>query len=160
MKFEHLIEINDLTNPTSLFISRAQLWQGLVLRAEMPGIFVPYLDEAIITERSLSGMQRNLRYGELWVQDSVLLSHEQEVKFVVPAQGEIPASSLIMKIEEPQADTLFVRFIYDDAQTQEADPETEMYNDYRRSAYQEADIDTIRTIRELAESGRLDGFAN
>jgi len=29
------------------------------------------------------------------------------------------------------------------------------YNEFRRSAYQEADIDTIRIIRQLAEEGRL-----
>ena len=29
------------------------------------------------------------------------------------------------------------------------------YNEFRRSAYQEADIDTIRMVRELAENGAL-----
>jgi hypothetical protein len=31
-----------------------------------------------------------------------------------------------------------------------------MYDDFRRSAYQEADIDTVRILRELAAAGRLD----
>ena len=31
-----------------------------------------------------------------------------------------------------------------------------MYDDFRRSAYQEADIDTIRILREMAAAGRLD----
>ncbi|MDB5772412.1 MAG: hypothetical protein JWM42_2786, partial [Burkholderia sp.] len=30
------------------------------------------------------------------------------------------------------------------------------YNEFRRSAYQESDIDTVRTIRQMAEEGRLD----
>ncbi len=160
MKFEHLIEINNFSNPLDLVISRAQLWRGLVLRAEMPAIFIPYLDETIITERNETGMQRKLRYGQLWVSDKVELKYESEVFYAVPAQDDIPASSLIMKIEEPQADVLFVRFTYDDGQNQDDDPETAMFNDYRRSAYQEADIDTIRTIRELAEKGRLESNFN
>ncbi len=160
MKFEHLIEVNNFANPLDLVLSRAQLWQGLVLRAEMPSVFIPYLDETIISERQEDGMQRQLRYGELWVKDAVFLKHAEEVQYLVPAQGEIPASSLTMRIEEPEVNSLFVRFTYDDGQTQDTDPETAMFNDYRRSAYQEADLDTVRTIRKLAESGQLNTLAN
>lgn len=160
MKFEHLIEVNNFANPLDLVISRAQLWQGLVLRAEMPGAFIPYLDETIISERQANSMQRRLRYGELWVADSVNLKPNEEVQYLVPAQGEIPASSLIMRIEEPELHSLFVRFTYDDGQSQEHDPEADMFNDYRRSAYQEADLDTVRTIRKLAENGQLNGLPN
>jgi hypothetical protein len=35
-----------------------------------------------------------------------------------------------------------------------------MYDDFRRSAYQESDIDTIRVLRELASEGRLDALLN
>jgi hypothetical protein len=31
-----------------------------------------------------------------------------------------------------------------------------MYDEYKKSAYQEADIDAIRIVRELAVEGRLD----
>ncbi|MDB5729736.1 MAG: hypothetical protein JWQ00_2941, partial [Noviherbaspirillum sp.] len=37
----------------------------------------------------------------------------------------------------------------------ETDTAEEFYNDFRRSAYQESDIDTIRVIRQFAEAGRL-----
>jgi len=156
MKFEHLVEINDLSNPLKLIIRRPQLWRGLLLRAETPKLFIPYLDETSITERSASGMHRSLRYGELTVVDQVSLQEQQQVVYQVAAQGDIPPSTLCMRIEEPQEDALFVRFIYTDEASTEQDAENEMYNEYRRSAYQEADIDTIRIIRELAESGRFD----
>ncbi|MEA5097780.1 MAG: AtaL-like protein, partial [Burkholderiaceae bacterium] len=52
MKFEHLIEINDLRNPTIAPLTRAQLWRGLVLRAEEPTWFMPHLDACEIIERS------------------------------------------------------------------------------------------------------------
>ena len=35
-----------------------------------------------------------------------------------------------------------------------------MYNDFRRSAYKETDIDSIRIIRQFAAQGLLDGPAN
>jgi hypothetical protein len=50
---------------------------------------------------------------------------------------------------------LFVRFEYDDG-TQEVDGTPDaFYNEFRRSAYQESDIDTIRVIRQLAADGEL-----
>ena len=158
MKFEHLVEINDLNNPMVLVISREQLWRGLVLRAELPKMFVTYLDEANITERSDTGMMRKLKFGELEISDSVSLAPLDYVHYDVAAQNDIPHSTLRMSIEEPQPQALFVRFSYDHGDSVQEDAENRMYNEYRKSAYQEADVDTIRVIRELAEAGRLDAL--
>lgn len=158
MKFEHLVEINDLTNPAIVVITRAQLWRGLILRAESPKLFVDYIDECSITERTEVSMSRQLRYGELCISDQVSFVHQEHVHYDVPSQKDIPQSSLRMGIEEPAPDALFVRFVYDSGHTAEQDAENDMYNAYRRSAYEEADVDTIRKIRELAEAGRLDSL--
>ncbi|WP_395006576.1 SRPBCC family protein [Undibacterium sp.] len=156
MKFEHLVEINDLANPSMPVITREQLWRGLVLRAESPKLFVDYIDECCITERTEFSMQRSLRYGDLRINDQVSFVHHQHIQYDVPEQKDIPKSSLRMSIEEPAPHALFVRFVYNNGYTAEQDLENEMYNAYRRSAYEEADVDTIRLIRELAEAGRLD----
>lgn len=158
MKFEHLVEINDLTNPAAMVITRAQLWRGLILRAESPKLFVDYIDECSITERTEVSMLRELRYGELRIADQVNFVHQEHVHYDVPSQKDIPQSSLRMNIEEPVPGALFVRFVYDSGHTAEQDAENDMYNAYRRSAYEEADVDTIRVIRELAEAGRLDSL--
>ena len=156
MKFEHLIEINDLLNPLMDTITREQLWRGLVLRAEAPKLFVPQLDEATIDQKSDQGFRRRLRYGQLVVLDHVRLTPMETVRYDVPAQGEIVASSLVMAIEAPAEGRLFVRFTYDDGHGPSPDPASEMYNDIKRSHYQAADIDTIKILREMAASGRLD----
>lgn len=158
MKFEHLVEINDILNPLADVITREQLWRGLVLRAESPKLFVSYLDEAAIMDCTETSMTRTLKYGELTVTDRVSFVHLEHVHYDVAAQNDIPQSSLRMSIEEPQPGSLFVRFCYDNGQTAEQDAENAMYDEYRRSAYLEADVDTIRMIRELAESGRLDAL--
>jgi hypothetical protein len=49
-----------------------------------------------------------------------------------------------------------VRFEYDDHLPENEDSENAIYNDFRRSAYEESDIDTIRVIRQLADQGQLD----
>lgn len=156
MKFEHLIEINDPLNPLIDTITREQLWRGLVLRADSPKMFVPHLDEASIDERDAGTFRRKLRYGTVVIVDRVTLTPLQEVRYDVAAQGEISASSLTMTIEAPTQDTLYVRFRYDDGHDAATDQANAMYDEFRKSAYQEADIDTIRIVRELAAAGRLD----
>ena len=60
MRFEHLIEINDPLNPLLDPLSRAQLWRGLVRRAEHPCEFVLGLDGAQIHARIEDGIETEL----------------------------------------------------------------------------------------------------
>lgn len=160
MKFEHLIEINDPLNPLLDALTIEQLWSGLVLRAESPKLFVPQLDEAIIDERTDNSFRRRLRYGQLVIEDRVRLEPLQRVVYDVPAQNEITASTLTMSIEQPTPETLYVRFHYDDGHDAETDAANAMYDEFKRSAYKEADIDTVGMIRELATQGRLGATLN
>jgi hypothetical protein len=156
MKFEHLIAINDPLNPLMDTITREQLWRGLVLRAEDPKRFIPHLDECTIGERSAGSFKRRLRYGDVVIDDHVVLTPLQEVRFNVPAQGEITESSLRMAIETPSEDVLVVRFTYDDGNAAPSDEMSKMYEGIKKSAYQEADIDTVKIVRQLAAEGKLD----
>lgn len=156
MKFVHLIEINAADNLLIPPLSREQLWRGLVIRAERPTLFQLGLDSCEITERSADKIARVLRFGKLVIHDHVQFSFMQHVHYHVPQQNEIPASDLSMTIEEPQPGALFVRFEYDDHVPDAEEGENAFYNDFRRSAYEESDIDTIRMIRQLAEEGQLD----
>jgi len=155
MKFTHLIEINDPLNPLLTPLTRAQLWQGLVLRAEQPQLFMPHLDGCTIVEHAGISMQRELRYGSIAIRDHVTLVPQQQVQYRIPAQADISASRLDMTVEEPQAGMLYVRFAYDDGGHEDEGEAGAMYDAFRRSAYQEADIDTISIIREMAVEGRL-----
>jgi len=156
MKFTHLIEINVPGNPLIMPLSRAQLWHGLVMRAERPTLFLIGLDSCEILERSDAGFSRKQQFGTLIVLDQVHFLNMTQVHYHVPQQNEIPVSDLKMTIEEPQPGALFVRFEYDDHAGEVEADEEKFYNDFRRSAYLEADIDTVRVIRELADEGKLD----
>lgn len=155
MKFTHLVEINDPLNPLIETLTREQLWRGLVLRAETPQAFIPWLDRCTIVEKTATHLARISHYGELSVRDTVTFIPQQQVVYTIPAQRDIPTSSLTMTIEEPEPKILFVRFEYEDSSGEPTDAEQAMYNDFRKSAYEEADIDTIRVIREMAEKGEL-----
>lgn len=155
MQFQHLIEINDPLNPLIDTLTRDQLWRGLVLRAEAPTLFVPWLDQCTLLDRTEAVLSRELRYNALIIHDRVSFDPQNTVRYDVPAQSDIPASSLTMTIEEPQPELLFVRFEYDTGNADNDDMDA-FYNEFRRSAYQESDIDTIRVIRQLAQEGRLE----
>ncbi|MES2535804.1 MAG: SRPBCC family protein [Pseudomonadota bacterium] len=156
MKFAHLVEINDPLNPLIDPLTRNQLWRGLKLRAEDPKMFVPHLDACDILSRAPDMMERELRYGELRIRDRVTFLPQLQIHYHVPAQKDIPASNLKMTIEEPQPGLLFVRFEYDSNAAGAAEGMDAFYDEFRCSAYQESDIDTIRMIRQLAAAGRLD----
>ena len=156
MKFDHLVEINDPLNPLIEPLTRTQLWRGLVLRAESPMLFVPWLDRCEIVARNTSGVERVLYYGEVIIRDSVTYSPQQYLRYDVPEQNDISASSLLVAIEEPGNGLLYVRFSYDDGIEELAGSMEAFYNGFRRSAYQESDIDTIRLLRQFAGEGRFD----
>jgi hypothetical protein len=61
-----------------------------------------------------------------------------------------------MTIETPTEGVMFVRFSYDDGQPEPRDDVNKMYDEFKKSAYQESDLDTIRVVRQLAAEGKLD----
>lgn len=155
MEFHHLIEINDPLNPLIDPLTREQLWRGLVLRAEAPQLFLPQLDRCVLHAREAGTLSRELHYGNMVVRDRVSFLPQEKVVYDVPAQAGIAASRLTMTIEEPQPQVFYVRFDYDDGISDEHSPMDAFYNEFKRSAYLEADIDTIRIIRQLAGEGRF-----
>jgi hypothetical protein len=156
MRFSHLIQINDPLNPLIDPLSREQLWRGLVLRAENPLLFVLALDGFEIVERGENALARKLHFGKLTLRDRVSFSPMQQVRYEIEAAGDSPAATLVMSIEEPEPEQLFVRFDYETLQGEAAAPMDEFYNSFAKQAYIEADIDTVSTIRRLAlEQGEL-----
>ena len=150
MQFSHLIQINDPLDPLIEPLSREQLWRGLVLRAENPLLFVLALDGFEIVRRDENALERKLHFGRLILRDRVSFSPMQQVRYEIEASGDSPAATLVMSIEEPQPDQLFVRFDYETLQSVAAAPIDEFYSSFAKQAYVEADIDTVSTIRRLA----------
>lgn len=155
MHFEHLVEINGDETPPALWLSRDQLWRGLLQRAEHPEASVVGLDACRIVERGDDYILRELHYGTRLIRDRVTFSAGVSVCYENEAAEDVPARRLTMRIEEPFSERLFVRFTYADLSA--ATPAPTLYDDFLKQAYLEADIDTITRIRQLAVEGRLEG---
>lgn len=158
MKFEHLIKINDLNNPLVPTMTREQLWNGLVIRAEFPKLFVPHMDSCTITSRELDSLTRTLHFGDLKINDHVYFNFLNDVYYQVYAQNEFPESAMRMTIEEPTPLALFIRFTYDSGHIEAEDKNNTIFDEYRRAAYLDADVETVKILREMHSSGRLNNL--
>ena len=155
MNFEHLIQINDPLNPLVEAMTREQLWEGLVLRAEQPQLFVIGLDSCTILSRTESTMERELHYGQATVRDHVTLTPQQSVRYDTLATADYVGGSLTMTIEQPDELQLFLRFEYKTSlPSAEAntDPDAHQTEEIVKSAYRESDIDTVRLIRQYVSA--------
>ncbi len=155
MRFEHLVEVNDPLNPLMDALTLNQIWQGLVLRVLEPTEFVEGLDEGIITAQGDGWVERELRFGKACIQDRVMLEPHKRVTYTTAATGEHAGGSLTMTIEINEANAAFIRFVYDTTLPNADETGDIRYAEIVKSAYREADIDTVRRIREFAAAGRL-----
>jgi hypothetical protein len=159
MRYEHLVQINDPLMPLLDTLTRNQLWQGLVLRAEDPTQFVLGLEGATIHSHDVHDgvheLTHTLDFGSFRVDDSVRLVRDHGSEIHTRAGPTWPASRLVITIEEPEPDLLFLRFVYESeepAGNAELDP---VIAELREQAYERADLDTVVRIRALAAQGLL-----
>ncbi len=154
LHFEHLVQINDPADARVRPLRRSQLWRGLVMRAEFPASFVPWLDDCSI-ERIGDGLLRTLRFGQQVVRDRVRFDGEDAVEYdVLGGDDDGSTFRMSMRIEQPAPDALFVRFTYEAHSTDHRDDGPHV--GAVKEAYRLADIDTVFRIRQLADSGLLD----
>ena len=157
MNFEHLIQINDPLNPLVEAMTREQLWEGLVLRAEQPQLFVLGLDTCTVLSRTGNTLERELHYGQATVRDRVTLLANQSVRYDILATESHVGGSLTMTIEQPDDLQLFLRFEYSTTLPVSDDEDARRTQEIVKSAYRESDIDTVRLIRQYVQGDKATG---
>ncbi len=154
MKFEHIVIVNDPDNPLIEDLSREELWFGLLCRVENPLPFLPGLEACSVLERSEHGVLRELDFGQLCIRDRVTIEPMAAVTFEAEQSEAHAGGTLTIRIEEPVSGQLVLRFTYRTTQAEREDGST-MYADLVRSAYQQSDIDTVRIIRDIVSTRRM-----
>ncbi|MGF6569727.1 protein of unknown function [Paraburkholderia fungorum] len=157
MNFEHLIQINDPLNPFVDSMTRDQLWEGLVLRAEQPQLFVLGLDSCTIVSREGNVLERELHYGKATVRDRVTLEDGRSVRYDILPTADHVGGSLTMTIEQPDELQLFLRFEYATTLPVSTDQDAVQTQEIVKSAYRENDIDTVRLIRQYVQTKQEPG---
>ncbi|MDR3414254.1 MAG: SRPBCC family protein [Formivibrio sp.] len=154
MHYEHLVAVNDLTNPLTTVITRSQLWQGLLLKAESPQLFHPHIESVTILERTATLIRREVNFGNMLVREHIHLQEALSLHHDTEPGKNHAGGKLLVQIEEPNADNLLVRFGYEIPDP--TDPEATKLIGYLQEMWRQMDVDSIRKIRELAETGHLD----
>jgi len=152
--FEHVVVVNDPADPQVSDLSREELWFGLLCRAEDPRPFLPGLEACTILERHETSLVRELQFGSAVIRDRVTLVPMESVSFESERTEEHAGGTLTICIEEPAADQLVLRFSYRTT-LPESGGDDSRYAEFVKSAYHQSDLDTVRVIRMIAESGRF-----
>ena len=150
MRYEHLVRINDLGEPGIPLLERSQLWFGLLARAERPQLFDASIDAIRVLRRDADVLERELARGSSTTRETVRLSPEQSIEIDAGAGTDFAGSLLLIAIEEPAPQALFLRFIYE--LNGAAVPIDEGEQRALRQAYYFANLETVRRIRALAPS--------
>lgn len=150
LEFEHIIQVNDLTDNEISVLSRDQLWDGLVLRARRPDKFVPSL--TVHTEElAFDEFERTIEVGGSKFVERVLVYPEGKIHTETLEEIEQISAQSVTQIEEPEAGFLFVRFTY--RRELEIEDDGMDVGEHLKAAYLQTDQDAIAQIRVLAESG-------
>ncbi len=152
LEFEHIVQINDPEDSRIKPMSRADLWNGLLLRARDPGKFNAALS-CRLTDVSRNEFIRHVQAGDMEFRERVTLTHQEKIETVTAGADQPIYAESITSIEEPARGYLFVRFIY--RRDMEDTSEGHMIGEHLKSAYFHTDIDAIALIRMLAEDELL-----
>ncbi len=157
LEFEHIVQVNDLSNSAITPLTRQQLWRGLLLRARNPEKFNHGLE---CESQTIENNQflRMIAAGESKFVEKVTLHPEQMIRTCTLTELDQPHAESTAQIEEPQEGYLFVRFSY----RRELEVTTEAVDvaEHLKSAYVQVDRDAIALIRLLAESRLFDQSVN
>ena len=152
LEFEHIVQINDPADPNIKPLTRAQLWDGLLLRARDPGKFNSALTCRLADEDS-EGFIRYVQAGDIEFREKVTLTHQEKIETATDGPDQPIHAESITSIEEPAEGYLFVRFVY--RRELENSAEGQMIGEHLKSAYFHMDIDAIALIRMLADDELL-----
>jgi hypothetical protein len=155
LKFEHIVVVNEPENPLVDDLSREELWFGLLCRAEDPAAFLPGLERCVIVERADNILVRDLHFGSVCIRDTVAMQPMMSISFSSTATREHAGGQLTITIEEPEPGRLALRFQYRTTLPDTATDPDGKYAEYVKSAYHSADLETVRVIRQIIDSARM-----
>lgn len=157
MRYEHLVQINDLERPDLPELGRAALWLGLVARAERPALFDATVDATRELGRDGGRLEREVTRGASTTREAVTLRPGRSIEIGIGAGADFAGSALTIAIEEPAPRALFLRFTYE--LSGPAEPVDEAERRVLRQAYYHANLELVRRIRALA-AGAAAGAAH
>lgn len=130
------------------FVAKDALWNGIVEAMRHPDQYIDHMVDVAVLKEEKNGqfvtMTREIDFGQFRLQDKVELEQGKTARTLVAQGPTWPASSFLIKLEEPEEGHLFVRFLYEDDSSDVG--ENPMVLELRRQAYEAKDRGMIEYI--------------
>jgi hypothetical protein len=143
LEISHKVPVN---GPGQTELTRAQVWRGLVMKAENAVLFVPGMDRCEVLERGEGWLLREAQFQGNVIRERVTFEPERRVHFdqIEGAEGWIDNL-----IEEAPDGSLELRFVFG------VPPSEEPRARDLEPVYRKALENTMATVRRMVAEGKL-----
>lgn len=147
------LPVND--DPTQPKLTRSQMWQGLVMKAENPVPFVESMTACTVVERTKDGLVRDFVSRGEPMRERITFHPQHKVVFERLKSSAM--GTILNEIVENEKGELCLKFTFtlEVAGMAHGSPEEKAYAETIGKSYQMAVNTTIAQLRELARQGSL-----
>jgi Domain of unknown function (DUF1857) len=149
IKLSHSVLVNDAGDPQTPVLTRDDVWDGLVMKAENALPFVPTMEKCDVVEQRENFILRDIRFAGDDLREAVTLTPKTSVEFR-RVQGRVQGVITNEILESPNGE-LELKFSFA-LEIEGAEPGSREERDYEaamRDAYLGAVVATLAAIRKM-----------
>jgi hypothetical protein len=149
IELSHSVPVNDRSDPDAPMLTRDDVWEGLVMKAENALPFVPKMERCEVVEQRENFILRDIRFGGDDLREAVTLTPKEKVEFR-RVEGRVLGVITNEILEEPDGDLrLKFSFALEVGGVEPGSPEEREYEENMRDAYIGAVGATMGAIRKM-----------
>ena len=149
IELSHSVLVNDPTDPNAPVLTRGDVWDGLVMKAENALPFVPKMEKCDVVEKRENFVLRDIRFGGDDLREAVTLTPKDRVEFR-RVQGRVLGLITNEILENANGDlALKFSFALDIEGVEAGSREERDYEANMRDAYMGAVGATLGAIRKM-----------
>jgi hypothetical protein len=149
IELSHSVPVSDPSDPDAPVLTRDDVWEGLVMKAENALPFVPKMEKCVVVEQRENFILRDIRFGGDDLREAVTLTPKTKVEFR-RVEGRVLGVITNEILESPSGD-LELKFSFA-LEIDGVDPgsrEEREYEETMRDAYMGAVGATMNAIRQM-----------
>jgi hypothetical protein len=149
IELSHAVLVNDPADPDAPVLTRDDVWEGLVMKAENALPFVPKMEKCEVVERKDNYILRDIRFGGDDLREEVTLTPKSKVEFR-RVEGRV-LGLITNEILENSAGELELEFSFslEIEGVEHGSREERDYEETMRDAYMGAVGATLGAIRKM-----------
>jgi hypothetical protein len=149
IELSHSVLVNDPTDPDAPVLTRDDVWDGLVMKAENALPFVPKMERCDVVEQRENFILRDIRFGGDDLREAVTLTPKERVEFR-RVQGRVLGLIANEILENAKGDLeLKFSFALEIQGVEAGSREERDYEENMRDAYMGAVGATLGAIRKM-----------